>query len=168
MENSLFTITNDDLGRLDASGSVALISELLWADATRLGIPTGKVQISAEVNMPDDGVDAKIDVNCEKRAWYLASFVPKQLFHSNERSCLAREVLIRHGKDASVRRNLMANFSTESWSGSASGHYQAKKQWLLDFKEEETDTNVKLWIDEYVEDLQRQIDYAKVSEEREF
>ena len=108
-----------------------------------------------------------VDANREKRAWYLASFVPKQLFSSTERPCLAREVLIRYGVDSSVRNNLMANFSTEGWSGPASAHYQEKKQWLLDFKKEETDANVKLWIDEYVEDLQRQIDHAKIREERE-
>ena len=61
----------------------------------------------------------------------------------------------------------MANFSTEGWSGPASGHYQEKKQWLLDFKKEEADANVTLWIDEYVEDLERQIEQAKVREERE-
>jgi len=108
-----------------------------------------------------------VDANREKRAWYLASFVPKQLFHSNERPCLAREVLIRYGADASVRNNLMANFSTESWSGSASAHYQDRKQSLLEFKEKETDANVKLWIAEYIGDLQRQIDDSKVREERE-
>jgi hypothetical protein len=35
------------------------------------------------------------------------------------------------------------------------------------FKIEETDANVKLWIDEYVDDLQRHIDHAKIREERE-
>jgi hypothetical protein len=109
-----------------------------------------------------------VDEDRKKRARYLASFVPKQLFYSYERPCLAREVLIRYGNDEAVRRNLMANFSTEGWSGSASGHYQTKKQWLLDFKKEETDANVRLWIDEYVEDLQKMIDAAKVREEREF
>jgi hypothetical protein len=109
-----------------------------------------------------------VDTNTEKRAWYIASFVPKQLFRSNEKPCLAREVLIRYGNDEKVRRNLMSNFSTEGWSGSASGHYQIKKQWLLDFKKDETDPNVKLWIDEYINDLQSMIDHAKVREEREF
>jgi hypothetical protein len=63
VENSLFTVTNDDLRRLDAGGAVALISELLWAEATRLGIPISKIHISADVNTPDDGVDAKISDN---------------------------------------------------------------------------------------------------------
>ena len=61
----------------------------------------------------------------------------------------------------------MANYSSEGWSGPASAHYQERKQWLLDFKKEEKNANVKLWIDEYVEDLQRRIDHAKVREERE-
>ena len=60
MENSLYSVTNDDLRRLDASEAVALISELLWAEATRLGIPIGKIHISSNVNAPDGGVDAKI------------------------------------------------------------------------------------------------------------
>lgn len=117
--------------------------------------------------IPLDAIWRWVDANPEKRAWYLASFVPKQLFRHAEKPCLAREVLIRYGTDSSVRNNLMANFSTEGWSGPASAHYQAKKQWLLGFKEEETDANVKLWIDEYVEDLQQQINHAKIREERE-
>jgi hypothetical protein len=108
-----------------------------------------------------------VDANRERRAWYLASFVPKQLFRSSEKPCLAREVLIRYGADSSIRNNLIANFSTEGWSGPASLHYRKKKQQLLDFKKEETDANVKLWIDEYADDLQRQIEHAKIHEERE-
>lgn len=102
-----------------------------------------------------------------ERAWYLASFVPKELFRSPERPCLAREILIRYGAEPAVREALAANFSTEGWSGPASAHYQDKKLWLLDFKKDETDTNVKLWIDEYVEHLDKRIEDAKLREERE-
>jgi hypothetical protein len=51
--------------------------------------------------------------------------------------------------------------------GPASAHYREKKQRLLDFKKDEPDANVRLWIDDYVKALQRQIDDAKVREERE-
>jgi hypothetical protein len=108
-----------------------------------------------------------VDADREKRAWYLASFVPKQLYRSNEKLCLAREVLIRYGAESSVRNSLMANFSTEGWSGPTSAHYREKTKWLLDFKKEETNANVKLWIDEFVEELRRQIEHANVREERE-
>ena len=117
--------------------------------------------------IPLDDVWKWVDANPNERAWYLATFVPKQLFHSAERPCLAREVLIRYGGDDRVRRNLMANFSTEGWSGSASFHYQQKKQCLLKFRDEETDSNVKLWIDEYAGDLESRIELERIREERD-
>lgn len=60
MENGLYRIAKDDLRRLDAGEAVALLSDLRWAEATQPGIPIRKVRISAELNMPDDGVDAKV------------------------------------------------------------------------------------------------------------
>lgn len=107
-----------------------------------------------------------VDEDVENRAWYLASFVPKILFREEGRICLAREVLVRYGTREDVRRNLMANFSTEGWSGSESLHYQTKKQHLLDFKKDENNENVKRWINEYVSSLDRYIERAKIEEER--
>jgi hypothetical protein len=69
VDNSFFSVTNEDLRRLGPSEAVALISELLWAEATRLGIPIGKIHISANVNTPDDGVDAKVGVRFAELAW---------------------------------------------------------------------------------------------------
>jgi hypothetical protein len=108
-----------------------------------------------------------VDGDVEKRAWYLASFVPKTLFQESGRICLAREVLVRYGTRKDVRSELMANFSTEGWTGPESLHYQNKKQWLLDFKEGEDNENVKYWIDEYVSFLDERIKQAKMREERE-
>lgn len=108
-----------------------------------------------------------VDEDVENRAWYLASFVPKKLFREEGKICLAREVLMRYGTREDVRRNLMANFSTEGWSGPASLHYQEKKQQLLEFKREEDNENVKRWIDEYISSLDRQIERAKIEEERD-
>jgi hypothetical protein len=61
----------------------------------------------------------------------------------------------------------MANFSSESWWGPESLHYEAKKRELLGFKKDETDPNVKRWIDEYVVALDRQVERARIEEERE-
>jgi hypothetical protein len=47
-------------------------------------------------------------------------------------------------------------------------HYQEKKNWLLDFKKDEDNENVKRWIDEYVSVLIREIEQARVEEERRF
>jgi hypothetical protein len=66
-----------------------------------------------------------------------------------------------------VRRNLRANFLSEGWSGSESIHYREKKQMLLKFKEEEDNKNVKQWIDEFVEILDKYIARARIDEERQ-
>jgi hypothetical protein len=77
-------------------------------------------------------------------------------------------VLIRYGASEDVRSSLRANFSSEGWSGPASLHYQEKKDWLLASKKDEDNENVKRWIDEYVSVLDREIEQARVEEERRF
>jgi hypothetical protein len=109
-----------------------------------------------------------VDEDVEERASYLASFVPKTLFRKEDKTCLAREVLIRYGARDDVRSSLRANFSSEGWSGPASSHYQEKKDWLLAFKNDENNENVKRWIDEYVLVLNHEIEQARVEEERRF
>ncbi|MBF7081704.1 hypothetical protein IT084_01740 [Desulfallas sp. Bu1-1] len=108
-----------------------------------------------------------VEENIEKRAWYLATFVPPVLFRAGEKTCFARELLVRYGERDDVRRNLSANFSTESWSGPASIHFEKKKNLLLDYKKEETNSNVLKWIEEYVCSLEYQIEKSKIEEERE-
>lgn len=108
-----------------------------------------------------------IDEDVEDRAWYLASFVPNALFRRDGETCLAREVLMRYGDREDVRRELMANFSTEGWVGKASSYHQEKKQHFLDLKEMEDNDNVKRWIDEYVSSLDQEIKQEKFWEERD-
>lgn len=102
----------------------------------------------------------------QKRARFAAQFVPSVLFRDEKRICFARELLVRYGQEEDVRSALRSNFITEGWSGSASSHYIQKRQGLLDFKEDETDPNVILWIDEFVEGLTAQIKQEKIREER--
>jgi hypothetical protein len=108
-----------------------------------------------------------VEENVGRRAWYLATFVPKTLHRNQGKICLAREVLVRYGEREDVRNNLMANFSTEGWSGPASLHNTQKKQQLLNYREKEDNKNVLRWIDEYITSLDRQIEYARIREERE-
>ncbi|MGR3318661.1 MAG: hypothetical protein ACUZ8O_09290 [Candidatus Anammoxibacter sp.] len=107
-----------------------------------------------------------VDVNIENRASYLASFVPKILHREEGEICLAREVLIRYGEQEDVRGNLIMNFSSGGWDGPASLHLQGKKQPLLDLKKDEDNKNVKLWIDEYIFSIDKDIEQAKIEEER--
>jgi hypothetical protein len=117
--------------------------------------------------IPFDAIFEWVDENVEERAWYLASFVPKQLFRRESVTCLAREVLIRYGAREDVRRNLMVNFSSEGWAGPRSVHLEAKKRELLEFRKGETNAKVKRWVDGYVEVLNKQIEQARIEEERE-
>ena len=87
----------------------------------------------------------------------LASFVPKILSHEPEQVCLVREIFIRYGRRKDVRENLMANFSSEGWTGRESTHYQSKKARLLAFRQEEMHGNVKRSLVEYVEAPDSQI-----------
>ena len=117
--------------------------------------------------IPLDKIWKWVDKNPEKRAWYLATFVPKRLFREKGKVCLARELLIRFGEREDVRRNLRANFSTEGWTGPASLHLKNKRQELIDFRKGEEDENVKLWLDEYISLLEKEIQVARMEEERD-
>jgi len=116
--------------------------------------------------IPHEEIWKWVNEDVENRAWYLATFVPKALFHEEGKLCLAREVLVRYGDREDVRRYLMANFSTEGRWGPASLHYQNKKEFLLEFKKKETNQNVIDWIDEYVSVLEEEIEMARIGEER--
>jgi hypothetical protein len=107
-----------------------------------------------------------IDEDVENRAWYLATFVPPLLIAPEGHVSLARELLVRYGDRDDVRRNLQANFSTEGWMGNASDHYKTKKESLSEYREKEDDPNVRRWLDEYIADLERDIERFKIEEER--
>ena len=108
-----------------------------------------------------------VDGDPETRAWYLATFVPPTLLEQEDKTCVARELLIRYGARGDVRINLEANFSTEGWTGPMSVHLQAKKAELLEIRVAEVDPNIIQWIDGYVEYLDAQMGQAHIEEERE-
>jgi hypothetical protein len=127
----------------------------------------GREEEGALSMVPQEAVWRWVDEHVDGRAWYLASFVPKLLFREEGRICWAREVLVRYGAREDVRNNLAANFSTEGWIGPERLHLQTKKQRLLDFVAEEQDENVRRWVNEYVSDMDRGIESARIREERE-
>ena len=57
---SIFTVANEHLGRLEPAPAIRFFSELLWAEARRLGLPATNVSISSRINAPDGGVDASV------------------------------------------------------------------------------------------------------------
>ena len=119
--------------------------------------------------IPREDIWDWVDRDVENRAWYFAyRLVPHTLSVEEWPNSLARATLVRYGKREDVRRNLRANYSTESWTGDRSLHFEQKREKLLRIGETESDANVKLWIDEYVEELDARIEHAKIEEEREF
>lgn len=115
---------------------------------------------------PLDAVLSWVDEDIKGRAWHLATFVPPDLSREAGRICWPREVLARYGNREDVRRNLIANFSTEGWTGPRSVHLMAKRQRLLDFGQGESESNVRRWLDEYADQLEKEIEHSRIEEER--
>ena len=59
--DTIFTVRNEDLNRLDQNTAVEFFRRLLWAEARRLGVEISNISVSDWVNVPDGGVDATVD-----------------------------------------------------------------------------------------------------------
>ena len=116
--------------------------------------------------MRRQGIWDWVQEDIEKRASYLAHFVPKIISVDKWQGSLARDVLVHYGDREDVRRELRANFSSEGWSGPASEHYHERKQFLLELKEVETNVKVKRWINEYISLVTEQTKLARIEEEK--
>jgi hypothetical protein len=108
-----------------------------------------------------------VEQDVERRAWYLASLVPKDLTRDPNRASVAREVLVRYGDRDDVQRSLIANYSTEGWMGPASEHHRLKKEELERLLEAEPEPRVREWLHKYVGYLRKSIEQERMAEERE-
>jgi len=106
-----------------------------------------------------------IDHDPHKRASYIAEHAKPELKKDNS---LARELLVKYGKEESVQRSLAANFFTGGFSGPGSVYFQKRKDEILAYKETEDNENVLNWINFYVKLIDEDITREKLSEEREF
>ncbi len=120
--------------------------------------------------IPREKIWEWIDEDRENRVKYFAfGLVPKTLSVEEWPTSLTRAVLERYGAEKDVRTNLLANYTfVETWTGDLSLHLDAKKRSLLRIRERENNENVKRWIDDFVDGLEKEIERAKVEEEREF
>ncbi len=108
-----------------------------------------------------------VEEDISQRSWYLATFVPPILRSEEEKTCWARELLVKYGDLKEVRNSLHANFGSGSWSGSASQYFNRKKENAVGFRKDETNPNVLKWLDEYIEWLERDIQRENIREERD-
>lgn len=119
--------------------------------------------------IPREKIWEWVDDDVENRAEYIAhSLIPKKHLAEEWKTSLVRAFLKRYGMRENVRRALMANYLTGVWVGPASSRYEAKKQQLLRIKDSENNKSIKLWIDDFVYGLEKEIERAKVEEGREF
>ena len=118
--------------------------------------------------IPREKIWEWIDDDVENRVSYFAhSLVPKTPLAEEWRTCLAWATLERYGTRKDVRRALISNYLTGVWAGPASSRYEGKKQQLLHIKSSENNKNIKRWIDDFVDVLEKEIERAKIEEERE-
>lgn len=108
-----------------------------------------------------------IDEDAEKRAKHAAGFVPPHLFHSNDKRCYVRELLVRYGDRDDVKGALAANFWSEGWSGPDSLHYMGRIAALEHFNKGECNSRVHTWVEDYINSLRKDVERAQVEEERD-
>ena len=57
---TIFTVGNEDLGRLPPDRAVDLFRELLWAEATATGIGKNLINVPSAITVADGGIDADV------------------------------------------------------------------------------------------------------------
>lgn len=117
--------------------------------------------------IPTSMVFEWVDVDAEDRAWLLAEHCPPIISKPNEPATFARRMLERYGAIEQVRRSLHANNFSETWSGPTSEHYRRKLAALDAHLEVETNDNVRMWLVEHRDQLERSIEREVERELRE-
>ncbi len=105
-----------------------------------------------------------IEAHVDERAQFIARYVPKTL--EPDGGDLARELLTRYGDREDVQRELLANFGSTSWSGSAAEHFRRARLKAEEWRQGEGSPRVTKWIDQYLERLNWDIERSEISEER--
>ena len=126
-------------------------------------------EVGAITLIPSENIFEWIDGDVENRAWYFAyEFAPKTLSIEEWHDSLTRDFIAQYGDREDVRRNLISNYFTESFSGLPSLHYEERLQKLQTIKRADDNENVVRWINEFVETLEESVERAKIEEERMF
>ncbi|MCK4599376.1 hypothetical protein KAU37_06125 [Candidatus Bipolaricaulota bacterium] len=61
MNGGIFTLSREELRRLDSTEAVQAFRELLWAEATALSIAKNLIDVPGSINARDGGIDAKVE-----------------------------------------------------------------------------------------------------------
>jgi len=116
--------------------------------------------------IPPDVIWQWLEVDIDQRIWHLGSLLPPTLESKNGEFCWAREFLVRYGHRSDARRSLHANFPPTGWTGPLSLYYLRESRQLYNLMQKETDANVIQWLQEHINQLEPEIETAKLREER--
>ncbi len=58
--DTILTVQKEDLERLNPEEAVEVFRKLLRAEATRIGIPSSRINVSLRIDVPDKGIDASV------------------------------------------------------------------------------------------------------------
>lgn len=137
---------------------------LNWFRGGRLRHEANKSVLNA---IPAPVIFEWVDIDVGNRAWILAEYCPPFISKPNEPPTFARRILERYGSIEQVRHSLHANNFTETWSGPTSEHYRRKLAAVTTHLENETNNNVRIWLMEHREQLERRIEGELERELRE-
>jgi hypothetical protein len=127
---------------------------------------TSEVNTSRLPRTPLKEIWKWIDEDPEVRTSFLAEYVPPVLTHDSSTPSLPFELLKRYGDNIDVHKALFRNFYSEGWSGNASSHYRRKQDMLREIRKSETNSNIIVWLDTYIGQLDAEIRRAIKEEER--
>ncbi len=102
----------------------------------------------------------------ESRAREAANFVPHDLPIDLQSNSFVGQILKNYGNRQDVRESLRNNYLSSSWTGLASERYSGMTHTFEALKKVHTDPNIKKWIREMLDLLERQTKWARIEEER--
>lgn len=117
--------------------------------------------------IPASTVFEWINDNVLDRAPLFATNCPPMISKPEEPVSFARQMLVLHGGVEQVRNNLHSNNLSGVWSGPASDHYSRKLADTDAHLVMETNSNVRLWLQEHHEMLERVVEQEKERELRD-
>ena len=112
-----------------------------------------------------DDVAKWINKSKKGRSRLLARYVPKSV--NSPVGDFTRAFISRYGSEKEVRSELLANFFSVGFSGEASVFYQGTLNNIVKIREVEGDSNIRRFLDEYIESLKHQVEHFKLREELE-
>jgi len=125
-----------------------------------------KDQPGAISSLPISKVHEWIEENPTLRAPLIAHATPASL-DDKQGGRLTRELLHRYGQIDGVRSGISATFHSGSWSGPTSEHLKRKREKLRRWLAAGFEVEVTQWIENEIENLERNIEREEINEERD-